>query len=99
MDGEHTNLRSGDNAPNRRIASDTSLGLAVADAEPVTLTADHGRTHIWIGELIDRQAEFVEAIRISNEEPPLVLSPLSRSARHARNCVVPARHNPFAHPR
>jgi hypothetical protein len=38
------------------------------------LTADHGRTHVWIGGLIDRQAEFVEGIRISNAEPPLGLS-------------------------
>jgi hypothetical protein len=31
------------------------------------LTADHGRTQVWIGELIDRQAELVEGILISDE--------------------------------
>ena len=75
------------------------LDLAAAFLERLRkfgmLTADHGRTHVWIGELIDRQAEFVEGTRIGDEESSLVLNPPSRSPRHARDCVVPARQNPF----
>ncbi len=52
------------------------------------LATDHDQVHVRIGELLERQTERGERIRIGNEAPAIVLATIIRSLRHSEDCFA-----------